>query len=257
VKVATWDPAFLAPPKGDRAQGPLHSLSISDDGRVAYLALLGNGFMELDTSDLATGVAAPVIRELTPEAMRLDQSPPLPPATHSAVALPGRPFVLLTDEVYKRPIASGCPWGWVRMVDATDPAAPAFAGDFKLPENDPSTCEAGVPGVQKVFTAHNPTVTEHLALVTWHAAGMLALDTSDPAHVVEVARFVPDPIPHVTTEDPTLGDSPIAMWSYPVIHGGIIYVVDLRNGLYALRYHGPFEDEVATRAFDEGNSDIH
>jgi hypothetical protein len=254
---ATWDAAFFAPPRGNRANGALHSLSVSDDGATAYLAMQGNGFLELDTSDLASGVASPVIRERTPEAMRLDQTPPLPPATHSAVAIPGREsFVLLTDEVYERPIATGCPWGWVRMVDASDPAAPAFAGDFKLPENDPKTCASGVPAVQQVYTAHNPTLTEHLALVTWHAAGLLALDTVDPAHPSEVARFVPDPIAQVATEDPTLGGAPVIMWSYPVIARGLIYVVDIRNGLYVLRYHGPFDGEIATRTFAEGNSNV-
>ena len=257
VRVATWDPAFLGGPRGDRGHGALHSLSVSDDGRVAYLAHLGNGFLELDTSELADGTPSPAIGEVGAEADRLDQSPPLAPATHSAVALPGRPFVLLTDEVYERPVDVGCPWGWVRTVDVSDPAHPAFAGDFKLPENDPATCEPGVPPVQPNYTSHNPTVTEHLALVTWHAAGLLALDTSDPAHPTEVARFVPEPLAHVDDEDPTLGDAPVAMWSYPVIADGLIYVVDIRNGLYVLRYHGPFEDEVASRRMLEGNSNVH
>ena len=35
------------------------------------------------------------------------------------------------------------------------------------------------------------------------------------------------------------------MWSYPVIQDGLIYVVDLRNGLYILKYNGPYEQEVA------------
>ena len=34
------------------------------------------------------------------------------------------------------------------------------------------------------------------------------------------------------------------MWSFPVIKDGLIYAIDLRNGLYILRYHGPHEDEV-------------
>jgi hypothetical protein len=34
------------------------------------------------------------------------------------------------------------------------------------------------------------------------------------------------------------------MWSYPIIKG-LIYVVDIRNGLYILRYTGPHASEVA------------
>jgi hypothetical protein len=44
------------------------------------------------------------------------------------------------------------------------------------------------------------------------------------------------------------------MWSYPIIEDGLIYVVDLRNGLYVLEYHGAFEKEVRRIGFLEGNS---
>jgi hypothetical protein len=46
------------------------------------------------------------------------------------------------------------------------------------------------------------------------------------------------------------------MWSYPIIQDGLIYVVDIRNGLYILAYRGPFEDEVASSGFLEGNSNV-
>jgi hypothetical protein len=44
------------------------------------------------------------------------------------------------------------------------------------------------------------------------------------------------------------------MWSYPVIQDGLIYVVDLRNGLYILKYNGPYEHEVNEIGFLESNS---
>jgi hypothetical protein len=44
------------------------------------------------------------------------------------------------------------------------------------------------------------------------------------------------------------------MWSYPIIRNGLIYVVDLRNGLYVLEYSGRFEREVNRIRFLEGNS---
>ena len=49
-------------------------------------------------------------------------------------------------------------------------------------------------------------------------------------------------------------DVKVVMWSYPVIQDGLIYVVDLRNGLYILKYNGPYEDEVNQTKFLEGNS---
>jgi hypothetical protein len=36
----------------------------------------------------------------------------------------------------------------------------------------------------------------------------------------------------------------------------LIYVVDIRNGLYVLRYTGPHADEVAGISFLEGNSNL-
>jgi hypothetical protein len=36
------------------------------------------------------------------------------------------------------------------------------------------------------------------------------------------------------------------MWSYPIVKDGLIYVVDLRNGLDVLEYNG---------AFDKGSTD--
>ena len=44
------------------------------------------------------------------------------------------------------------------------------------------------------------------------------------------------------------------MWSYPVIQDGLIYTVDLRNGLYILKYNGPYSHEVDSVGFLEGNS---
>jgi hypothetical protein len=37
---------------------------------------------------------------------------------------------------------------------------------------------------------------------------------------------------------------------------GLIYVIDIRNGLYILRYTGPHADEVANIGFLEGNSNL-
>jgi hypothetical protein len=62
-------------------------------------------------------------------------------------------------------------------------------------------------------------------------------------------------------EDPRLSSDPdtgrhekVVMWSYPIIKDGLIYVVDLRNGLYVLKYGGRFSKEVERISFLEGNS---
>ena len=71
-----------------------------------------------------------------------------------------------------------------------------------------------------------------------------------------MATFVPEPLPAVTVEDPGLGGAPVEMWSTPVIQDGLIYVIDVRNGLYILRYRGQFAAQLGDDAFLEGNSNL-
>ncbi len=40
------------------------------------------------------------------------------------------------------------------------------------------------------------------------------------------------------------------------INNGLIYVIDVRNGLFIFKYTGPHADEVKEIHFLEGNSDL-
>lgn len=230
----------------------LHSLSVSVDGRRAYLAHLQDGFMILDTADLAEGIPNPEIKPLTPAENWARSAP----GAHSAVKLFGKPYALITEEVYGR-----CPWGWARFIDITDEARPQFVAEYKLsPYNNVDHCAEVAPERYRFtsFSTHNPTLTKNLAFVTWHSGGLQALSVENPLQTVQVAEFLPQPLPSVGTEDPALSSGPdkVVMWSYPIIKDGLIYVVDIRNGLYILKYHGPFEEEVAGIRFLEGNSNL-
>jgi len=257
-RVAAWHPFsdadVIDEPAG--ANTLLHSVTVTDDGALAFLSMVGGGLILADTSEVAAGTPDPRIRALTTAATRIDYSPPSAPGTHCAVPIPGRALAVVTDEVYPVPVAAGCPWGWMRLVDFSDPTAPTIAGEYKLPENDEAACpgDNGPTGV--AYTAHNPTVTENLALITWHAGGLQVVDTTDPAAPTRLAAFDPLPLPEVAVEDPALGGAPVAMWSYPIIRDGLIYVIDIRNGLYVLRYDGPYADQIAQTSFREGNSNL-
>jgi hypothetical protein len=238
-------------------QGPfrttLHSLSVSIDGRRAYLAYLRNGFMILDTSQIADGIPNPQINLLTPFENWLLWSDP---GLHSAVKLFGKPYVLVTEEVYGR-----CPWGWASLIDITDESRPRVVSEYKLnPYNLAEQCEAFTADHYRLtsFAAHNPTLTKSLAFITWHSGGLQAVSIENPLLPTQVAQFLPEPLPSVQTEDPVLssGQDKVVMWSYPIIKDGLIYAVDVRNGLYILKYHGPFEQEVAAIHFLEGNSNL-
>ena len=253
------DPAFGGP----ASQLGLHSIGVSVDGMQTYLAVLAAGFVVVDSSDFALGLPNPQFRYLTPVHNRVRAATKW--GTHSAVKVPGQPYVLTTDEVYGdvptvEPAGGGCPWGWVRLINISDVTHPKVASEYKIAQNDPSYC-TGVSQQDNFFTSyasHNPTIAGSIAFVTWHSGGLQAVNLDDPTHPAGAGVFMPTPLPAVVTEDSMLsiGGSQVVMWSYPIIRDGLIYVVDIRNGLYILKYTGPHAEQVKKISFLEGNSNL-
>jgi hypothetical protein len=243
--------ATIAEWSGNRLLGgKLHSVGVSADGTRTYLAHLGGGFAVLDSSDLAHGRPNPGVELVTAPEAALRWSP----GPHSAIEVPGSsPRVLTTDEVYGG--AGSCPWGWMRLIDVTDPRRPRLIGELRTERNRVQACTGAPPSSAYSFSSHNPTVVGDVALASWHGAGLVAAAVGD-AGLEALATFVPEPLAGVATEDPRLTSGPVkvAMWSTPVVSGGLIYVVDLRNGLYVLRYEGPGADALMRTVFREGNS---
>ncbi|HEY9379046.1 MAG TPA: hypothetical protein VIQ02_18365, partial [Jiangellaceae bacterium] len=239
--------------------GGLHSLSVSNDGTRTFFALLTGGFAIVDTSDFAFGRPMPQPRPIT-----LNEARPVwaGPGAHSALKLWNTDWAYVSDEVYGTATGAGhgCPWGWARMVDIRNPQVPTVEAEFRLPENDPSTCATWNPP-RTSYSAHNPTHTPNIVFTTWHSGGFQAISVDDPRNPYQLAEFFPDPLDEVMLEDPRLSSDPdtgrnekVVMWSYPIIRDGLIYVIDLRNGLYVLKYKGKFEREVKNITFLEGNS---
>src|SRR5262249_15163330 len=204
------------------------------------------------------------------------------PNSHSAVQVPGQRLALTTDEVYGTFTFDnqGCRWGWARLIDVADPTHPFIKSEFLLDQNQPSFCgsagDTAVSEFARSFSTHNPTVLPNLALIDWHSNGFQVIDISDPAHPSQGGFFRPTPIPVVANEDPALSAGPaktvdqllnpdvnnpdfktkVVMWSYPIIKDGLIYVIDVRNGLFILRYTGPHAADISQITFLEGNSNL-
>ena len=244
----------------------LHSMALNPEGTRTYLSYLGGGFLILDSSDLANAVPDPKLKLLTP----VTDSPTWPNQTvHSAVKVFGRDLVVTTDEIYGDLLDNfafedhGCPWGWVHLIDVSNEAKPKLVGEYKIEENSKEYC-AGPEGQDPAntyftsFSVHNPTVLETLGLATWHSGGLQAFDLTDPASPDRTGFFSPRPLPDVDTEDVALsqGLNKVVMWSYPIIKDGLIYVIDIRNGLHVLRYTGPGRSEIDAIDFLEGNSNL-
>jgi len=228
---------------------PLHSIDISVDGRTAYLSLWTGGLIVADSSAFATGQANPVLRPLTPPGSALKTPPG---NVHSVVPLPGQPRVLTTDERYPAPFGAGCPFGTAHVVDVSNPAHPVAMSTLAVSESQPAACAAATRGT---WTSHNPTLTAHLALLTWYSAGLEVFALDDPTHPVRLAEYRGAGI-NPAQRDLQLGITDTMSWSYPLIVRGLIFLVDINQGLLVLRYAGPHQDEVAGLDFREGNSNL-
>src|SRR6266568_3686250 len=261
----------------------VHSRAPTADGKTTYLAMEAGQFLALDTSSVVAAPSPPaqVINLhgglLTNPADRpVWEQTPLDPAAvpdecfrtcpngHSAVPIPGTHYALTTDEVYGTftDPSFGCPWGWARIIDVADPAHPVIISEYKISEDQQSFCGSSRddPLTEQVtsYSSHNPTVLPDLAFVDWHSGGIQAIDLSDPTNPVQAGFFLPKPLGKVALEDPALSEGPnkVVFWSYPIIRDGLIYAIDIRNGLYVLKYTGPHADEVAGFSFLEGNSNL-
>jgi hypothetical protein len=204
------------------------------------------------------------------------------PNGHSAVQVPGRHLALTTDEIYGTFTSDefGCRWGWMRTIDVSDVTHPVIRGEYMIPQDEPAFCgsvgDSAVAEQFRSFSSHNPTVLRNLALIAWHAGGMQAIDIADASHPAQAGSFRPTPIPVVATEDPGLSQGPattvaelenpdvtnpdfqnkVVFWSYPIIKNGLIYVIDVRNGLFVLKFRGRHHGEVDQIRFLEGNSNL-
>lgn len=242
------------------AQDSLHSVSVTNDGERAILPHLTGGVLIADTSEIADGNVKPKIRTLTaPDDAATWENVDV----HSAVKMFGRDYLITTDEKYGdllRALGSGgCPWGWSHVVDISNEAKPeTLSKDYRIEQNHQDFCTTDAPRPSSSYAAHNPTLTKNLAFITWHSGGLQTIDISNPKEPIQAAEFVPDPLPFVLQEDPALsaGQDKVVMWSFPIIQDGLIYVVDVRNGLYILDYKGPFDKEVSNVDFIEGNSNL-
>jgi hypothetical protein len=229
VEVARWTAA------DDGVPGIMHSLSVSPDGTRAHLAMWDGGFVVAEVDLPRIEVARGFDGGFSPAGFT---------NTHSAVALQDPNFILLASEVFS------CPFNGLAIADISDPAYPEIVSRFTLPEN---RC-GNLPGPGAVFTPHNPLVVGELAFVSWYAAGVQAIDLSEPHAPRRTGQFVP------TGEDAAprslLGSYPVQMCSYPILRNGLLYVADSQSGLYVLRYTGPRAEQLKDVAQAEGNVTI-
>jgi hypothetical protein len=149
-------------------------------------------------------------------------------ATHTALPIPGRDVLVVTDEQ----ITQDCmgPTMKVRVVDIADEQHPRVVSEFPTPEGD--FCSRGGR-----FGPHNlhemrpgSLVDPNTVYVTYFNAGLRVVDISDAERPREVAYFVPEAPPR---------RSSIQFNDVLVGADGLIYVTDrFTGGLYILERTG-------------------
>ena len=244
----TFDPTAPHSPEFMK-KGWLHGPPFVRDG-IAYCGYAGAGLVILDVSD----VTRPRLLS------RLPFQPPFSShfagaKTHTALPLPGRDLVVVTNEGerfawFTKEKLQGMPQSLnnLHMVDVSDPTHPVLVAEFpypEVPENFPwpNFNDMGL-GCQGPFGPHN--IHEPMSGKPWleqrgdrvyccyFHAGMRVYDVSDPYYIKELAYFIPpNPAEHriktnvgpciATTEDCVVDDR------------GNIFMDTYQDGLYVLR----------------------
>jgi hypothetical protein len=188
--------------RGTVPQAFLHSVTLSPDGRIAYLSYWDLGVILLDVSE--PNAPRWLGRYAEPQAAEGNM--------HSVALAHGGSLLLVADETF------GPPWGRLRLVDVQDAANPVQVGTFDTPDS-----AAGTHGEQYAYSIHNPltdTCDPNRAYLAWYADGVRLLDVSDAARPVELMNWIP----------PNAG----MVWNVSFL-GDLLLVGDINNGLFVLR----------------------
>ena len=254
-----------------------HSISLTPDGKRAFVSHWDGGYFTADTSTFAAANPLGVIGPAGLASVPLTYPASGVGNTHSAVLSPGSNTVVVGDEIYVT--TDGCPFGWMHVLDAgSQTKRPKELSQFRLPENETINCGGGgrvnsrnASGkrLDGTFTMHNQTVTKRFVLTSWYGGGLRVIDIANRKGPAEAGFFVPQPVADIAsvpdTPAPVYGKTAatdddwwVSTWSYPVIRDGLIFVADIRSGLYILRAKpgSALAADLASFRFLEGNSNL-
>ena len=202
--------------RGDSALVYLHDVWVSSDGTIAYLSYWDAGLITLDISDPTSPTLIAVATEPLDEEGN----------AHNAVPDETAGLILVADEDF-----APAPWGFLRILDNTNPSNPVQVGTFATPN-----ALAATPPNDGWYTVHNLIVEGGLAYLAWYSDGVRVLDLADPTTPREIASFVPPDVadPH--------GQLPARSLVWGVsLQDGIIYAIDINGGLYVLAFDSDWD----------------
>jgi hypothetical protein len=201
-----------------------HGAEPSDDGSLVFVSYWDSGFVALDVTDPET----PILRGSTTYPADADGD------AHSASYDDARGLLFSADEDFCKTSGPDTEtgYGYLRVWDYSDLAAPVQVGEFRTP----NSLGLGAQGSGD-YTIHNALVVGTDVYASWYSDGVRVIDASDPTAPAEVAYFVPPAgqNPVKPAQRGTLSQMP-QVWGVVVDEAtGLIYASDMNTGLWILR----------------------
>lgn len=121
----------------------------------------------------------------------------------------------------------------------------------------------GTAQIRGAYSPHDGLVFPHIMFITYYGGGLRAIDISNPFTPVEVGYFFGKPVDKVrwaheiaakpqmkpdgsglAVSQPNLGRPDIIAFSFVLSYNGLLAYADVNNGLYIVRYTGPYANEI-------------
>jgi hypothetical protein len=201
-----------------------HGAEPSDDGRHVFLSYWDSGFIALDV----TNPASPVYQGRTTYPSSADGD------AHSASYDDARALLFTADEDFCKNSGPGIEtgYGYLRVYDFADLAAPIQIGEFRTPNSRGQGSQGSGD-----YSIHNALVVGTDVYLSWYSDGVRVVDASDPRAPREIAFFVP-PAAQNPVKPPQRGvlSQMPQVWGVVVDEAtDLIYASDMNSGLWILR----------------------
>ena len=203
--------------------GEMHDLSLSPDGRTAYLGYFGtnivgvgassayglgdmpNGLAVLDVSEVQARRPHPRVRVLSTLTWKDGSTA----QTAQVMRIKGRTYVAASDEMGTKGVGGNASWtlsctqglppfGYTRLIDVTDPRHPRIVSRLMTEAQDPANCwqvvndtTGGLFGYDAHYCAPDDPADAHLVACSQWQSGVRVYDVSDPSRPREVAYYNP------------------------------------------------------------------
>jgi hypothetical protein len=201
-----------------------HSAEPSADGRLAFVSYWDSGFIALDV----TNPKAPVFKGRTVYPANADGD------GHSSNFDEERELLFTGDEDFCKTSgpATEKGFGYLRIYDYSNLAAPVQIGDYRTP-NSLGASDQGAGD----YTIHNPLQKGTDVYISWYSDGIRVVDARNPTRPREVAFFVPPSANNpVSPSQRGVLTNATQVWGVAVDDStGLVYASDMNSGLWILR----------------------